>query len=54
MKNLKVKDKKTGQEGYIGHSTEVLPDKSYYVRFKGNGGGYVGRFCNGKDVERIG
>lgn len=46
----KVKINKTGEEGYIMYlDHSPITERNYHVRFKGNGGGYVGRSLKGSE-----
>lgn len=55
MEITRIIIKKTGIEGSLYHiSTSSLdPSKQYYTRYKGNGGGYVGRYFKGSELEII-
>ena len=55
MRNVVIINVKTGIEGYIMHfyDNDVIKSKTYYARFKGNGGGYFGRFYKGSELTLI-
>jgi len=56
---IRVKIKSLGKEGYISNDDRLLKvellinNTEYYVRYKGTGGGYIGKKINSNDLEII-
>lgn len=53
MEHVKVKIKPLNIEGVVLYVTELIPDREYLVRYKGNMGGMVSKFFNSNQLELL-